>query len=124
MSGKLTGFVREYILAFSIVTLILGIILFLLSFIHYFLNDFQPDFIKNLEEWNFYLIIIGFIFLAAGIYYLYTYLKNKKFILKEIDTNKRSELIKMHPELKSKVKRMPSKYKEMLKEKEKELNIK
>jgi len=124
MKLNISGFIREYILGFSIIVLIFGLILFLLSFIHYFLSDFQPDFIKNLEDWNFYLIIIGFILLATGVYYLYTYYKNKKFILEEIQTNKRSELVKMHAELKNKVKHMPSKYKKMLKDKEKELNIK
>ena len=84
----------------------------------------QPDFIRNLGDWNFYILIVGFIFLGAGIYYLYTYLKNKKFILDEIKTNKRSELLKKHAELKNTVRHMPSKYHKMLKDKEKELKIK
>ena len=49
---------------------------------------------------------------------------DKKFILEEIKTDKRSEFIKRHNELRNTVKRLPSKYKEMLKEKEKELGIK
>ena len=44
--------------------------------------------------------------------------------LEELRTNKRSEIIKMHAELKSVVKHLPSKYRKMLKDKEKELSIK
>jgi len=124
MSGKISRFIREYILVFSIVVLIVGFIIFLLSLTFFLFKDIQPDFIKNLGDWNYYLIVIGFILLATGIYYLYIYLKNRKFILEEIKTNKRSELLKKHAELKSTVRRMPSKYKSLLKEKEKELNIK
>jgi len=124
MSGRIVGFFREFVLVFSIITLILGLIIFSLSLIHYFLKDMAPDFIKNLQDWNFYLMIVGFILLAAGIYYLYSYLKNKKFILDEIKTNKRSELLKKHAELKNTVRHMPSKYQKMFKDKEKELKIK
>ena len=124
MSGRIVSFFREYVLIFSILTLIFGLLIFLLSLIHYFFSDMQPDFIKDLQDWNFYILIIGFILLGAGIYYLYTYLKNKKFILDEIKTNKRSELLKKHAELKNTVRHMPSKYQKMLKDKEKELKIK
>lgn len=124
MSGRIVGFFREFVLVFSIIALILGLIIFSLSLIHYFFQDMQPEFIENLQDWNFYLMIIGFILLAAGIYYLYSYHKNKKFILDEIKTNKRSELLKKHAELKSTVRHMPSKYQKMLKDKEKELKIK
>jgi hypothetical protein len=124
MSGRIVSFFREYVLVFSIIALILGLIIFLLSLIHYFLSDMQPDFIRDLKDWNFYILIIGFIIFAAGIYYLYTYLKNKKFILDEIKTNKRSELLKKHAELKNTVRHMPKKFQKMLKDKEKELKIK
>ena len=45
-------------------------------------------------------------------------------MLDEIATNKRSELLKMHSELKITAKKLPSKYRNMLKEKEKEFKIK
>jgi hypothetical protein len=44
--------------------------------------------------------------------------------LDELATNKRSELLKMHSELKQTAKKLPSKYKKMLKEKEEEFKIK
>jgi hypothetical protein len=44
--------------------------------------------------------------------------------LEELATNKRSELLKMHSELKLTAKKLPSKYRNMLKEKEKEFKIK
>ena len=81
-------------------------------------------FIKNLGDWNFYLVIIGLIVFAFGAYYLYIYLKNRKFVLEELQTNKRSELLKKHVELKDTVRHLPSKYRKMLKEKETELRIK
>ncbi len=52
------------------------------------------------------------------------FISQKNFIIKEIETNKRSEFIKLHAELKNSVKYLPSKYKEMLRQKEKELKIK
>ena len=43
---------------------------------------------------------------------------------REIETNKRSEFIRKHAELKDSVKYLPSKYRAMLQQKEKELKIK
>jgi len=124
MSGKITGFFREYVFGLSIITFIVGLVLLILSLVHYFLEAYQPEFIKNLGDWNFYLVIIGLIIFAFGAYYLYSYLKNRKFVLEEIKTNKRSEFIKIHGEMKDTVRYLPSKYRKMLKEKEKELRIK
>jgi hypothetical protein len=44
--------------------------------------------------------------------------------MKEIETKKRSEFIKKHAKLKADSKHLPSKYKDILKQKEKELKIK
>jgi hypothetical protein len=52
------------------------------------------------------------------------FISKKNFIIREIETNKRSEFIKKHAELKSSVKYLPLKYKEILKQKEKEFKIK
>jgi heme/copper-type cytochrome/quinol oxidase subunit 1 len=123
MSGKISSFLREYVLYFSLILTILGLILFLLSLGYYMFNSLGIDFVKNLKEWNFYIIIIGFIILITGIYYLYSFLKNKRFVIKELKTNKRSEFVKRHAELKNTVKHMPSKYHKMIKDKEKELKI-
>jgi len=78
----------------------------------------------TLIPWSLYILIIGLILFGMGIYYLYMFVTKKNFIMKEIETNKRSEFIKKHAELKYSVKYLPSKYKEMLKRKEKELKIK
>ena len=128
MSGKITSFLRNYVLGISIIFVIIGLFIFLMGVIWYGLKDlnlgFYTDQIKSLEDWNFFLLILGFIVLGAGIWYLYSYLKNKKFLLEEIKTNKRSELIKKHRELKNIVRHLPSKYQKMLRDKEKELKIK
>jgi hypothetical protein len=44
-------------------------------------------------------------------------------VLEELNTNKRSEFLKKHVEIKQKIKNLPSKYQKMLKEKEEELQI-
>jgi hypothetical protein len=127
MAGKITNFFRETQLFFSIILTILGIIILFLGVTGIWCQDFCRDvfnFSEELLSWSLYLLFAGFIVFLAGIWYLYTYLKNRKFILDEIETNKRSELIKKHLELKNAVKHMPSKYQKMLKEKEDELSIK
>ena len=127
MANKITEFIREFIFIFSIITTILGLGLFLSGIIAMFAPDIPKDVFglsENTISWNLYIVIIGFIVLLIGAYYLYVYLINRKFILEEIKTNKRSEFIKKHPELKIKVKKMPTKFKKMVKEKEDELKIK
>jgi len=125
MAGKIIGFLREAKMVLSIILVVIGLIVFLLSLTHYVLQGFEPEFIKNaVGNWNAFLIPMGLIVFGLGIYYLYDFFKNKKFILKEIDTNKRSEFLKRHSELKNTVRYMPKKYQKMLKDKEKELKIK
>ena len=123
MSGKIVGFVRENIFVISIICLILGIVTMIFPIIHYAFADMQPELIRSLDEWNFYLIFVGFILIVTGVWYLFVYLKNRKFILEEIDTNKRSEFMRRHGELTNIVRKMPTKFKEMVEEKEKELKI-
>ena len=131
MAGKIAGFLREYVVGLSIIVMIIGIFLLLMGVIWYGFGETQDlqlsvytDVIYELKDGNAYFIAIGLIVLGIGIWYLYSYFKNRKFILEELETNKRSELIKKHGELKDTVKFLPSKYKKMLKEKEKELRIK
>ena len=128
MAGKITRFFREYILALSIILTILGLIVLFMGVIWYWARDVNlgiyTETIKNLQDWNAYLLVIGLIVFGIGVWYLYSYFNNKKFVLKELETNKRSEFLKTHSEVKDKVRRMPSKYKKMLNEKEKELKIK
>ena len=127
MSGKITRFLREYVLIFSSILTILGIILLFIGITGVWFNEMAKE-LLNLSDvfidWSFYILAFGFIVFVIGVYYLYVYLKNRKFILKELETNKRSELTKRHAELKTTVKHMPSKYQKMLKEKERELRLK
>ena len=124
MKDKIIGFFREYVFGLSLLIFIMGLVILFLGFMHYFLMDFEPEFIANLDEWNFYLIIIGFIIFGIGLWYFYTYYKNKKIFFKQVISSKRSEFIKIHSDLKNIVRHMPSKYQKMLQEKEKELKIK
>ena len=124
MSGKIASFFREYVLIFSIILIILGcIVLFIGATGIWFKIDILL-FLREPNDWSMYLLILGFIILAIGVYYLYSYLMNRKFVIEELETNKRSEFLKKHNEVKQKVKHLPSKYNKMLKEKEDELKIK
>lgn len=128
MIDKIVKFLREYSLIFSIILFVIGIGPFIMGLIYMFAENAELGIISKLIHklggWNMYLLVIGFIVFAMGAYYLYKYITNKKFILKELETNKRSEFLKKHSELKVYVRHMPSKYHKMLKEKEKELKIK
>lgn len=125
MSGKITGFLREYVFGLSIIFTILGFILIFMSGSYYAFEGLGIDFINNLQDWNLYLLILGFVvFSWFGVYYLYSFITNRKFVLEELETNKRSEFLKKHSQVKIKVKHLPSKYHKMLKDKEKELKIK
>ena len=127
MAGKITNFLREFKLIFSIILSILGfLILFVGIAVTWLWTNFEGifSFMSEYQIWSPYFLILGFIVFAFGIWYLYSYFKDRKFILEEMETNKRSELIKRHAELRTAVKHMPSKYKKMLKDKEDELKIK
>lgn len=126
MAGRITEFFREYVLIFSIILIILGLFVLLIG-ITGILEDHPMNFLNLTNEilaWSFYFLVLGFIILGTGLWYLYSFFKNRKFLLQELKTNKRSELIKMHAELKNVVKHLPSKYRKMLKAKEQELSIK
>ena len=126
MAGKITNFFRELVLPFSIILTILGLFILIIGITGIWATDFPEETLNltdDILEWSPYFLIIGFIILGTGIWYLYSYLKNRKFILDELETNKRSELLKKHAELKNTVKHMPSKYQRMLKAKEEELKI-
>jgi hypothetical protein len=57
------------------------------------------------------------------VYYLYSYITKRKYVLDELKTDKRSEILKKRSKLESTVKKLPSKYQKMLTEKEEEFNI-
>lgn len=126
MAGKITGFFREFVLIFSIILTIAGLFVLIIGATGNWAPNILEDvlnFTDDILQWWLYFLIAGFIIFGAGVWYLYSYLKNRKFILKELETNKRSELIKKHAELKTTVRHMPSKYRKMLEDKEKELKI-
>jgi putative Mn2+ efflux pump MntP len=81
-------------------------------------------FIYNLQDWNAYILVGGLIIFGIGLYYIYSYLKKRNFLLKELKTDKRSEILKKRNELKNTAKHLPSKYQRMLIDKEDELGIK
>ena len=127
MSGKITGFFREYVFGLSIVATIVGLIVLFIGVLWTWFGDEAKELLNLTDDvikWNLYVLIVGLIVFGMGIYYLYSFIVKKKFVLEELQTNKRSELLKRHSELKEAVRHLPSKYKEMVKEKEKELRIK
>lgn len=128
MNGKITGFLREYVFVLSIIFTILGAIVLFIGITGIWFEDIPKDFFGFSAEilaWSFYILILGFVVFGwFGVYYLYSYLKNRKFVLEGLETNKRSEFLKKHAEIKIKVKHLPSKFHKMLKEKEEELKIK
>jgi len=129
MASKITGFMREYVFGLSIITIILGLFLLFTGVLWFWFNEIVMEnsaleFIANLENLNAYLLVAGLIIFGIGLYYLYSFLKNRKLALEGLKTDKRSEFLKKHNELKSIVKYLPSKYQKMLEDKENELKIK
>ncbi len=125
---KITGLLKEYVFGLSIISMIIGLFLLFMGIIFYWISDielgFYTDIIKKLDQWNAFILVGGLIIFGIGLYYLYSYQTNRAFVLEEIKTNKRSEFLKKHKELKGTVKHLPSKYQKMVKDKEKDLKIK
>jgi CHASE3 domain sensor protein len=130
MLEKLVKFLREYVLVFSGICIIVGLFFFLIGMFWWWVRNLLENansplhLFSALEYGNTYLLVFGLIVLGIGLYYVYSFLKKRKFVVDEIKTNKRSELLKKRRELESTVKHLPSKYQRMLEEKEEELNIK
>ena len=126
---KITALLREYVVGLSIIIMICGFVLLIMGVLWYWFIDALTEngslqFIRDLGDWNAYLLVGGLIIFGIGLYYIYSYITKRKFVLEEIKTNKRSEFLKKHKELKGTVKHLPSKYQKMVKDKEKELKIK
>ena len=126
---KITALLREYVVGLSIIIMICGFVLLIMGVLWYWFRDAVTEngslqFIRDLGDWNAYLLVGGLIIFGIGLYYIYSYITKRKFVLEEIKTNKRSEFLNKHKELKGTVKHLPSKYRKMVKEKEKELKIK
>ena len=125
--GKISQLLREYMFGLSIILIIIGAIIFIFGTI----GILSPDMLKDsmgLEEailnWSPYIFGLGIIILLTGIYYLYSFETNKRFLISEIETNKRSEFVKRHADLKKAARNLPTKYQDILHEKEKELKVK
>jgi hypothetical protein len=130
MSGRIIGFLREYILGLSILTIIPGVVFMFMGVVYlFFISIAEPTnsllhFIKDpLGVWNDYILVAGLIIFGIGVYYLYSYMNKRKFLLDELKTDKRSEILKKRSKLEATVKHLPSKYQRMLSEKEEEFNI-
>ncbi len=129
MAGRITGFLREYVLALSILTIIPGIVFIFMGVVFLFFNSIgEPansllHFIFVLGVWNDYILIAGLIIFGIGVYYLYSFITKRKYVLDELKTDKRSEILKKRSKLESTVKHLPSKYQKMLSDKEEECNI-
>jgi hypothetical protein len=125
---KITVLLKEYVFGLSILSMIIGLFLIFMGIIFYWISDielgFYTDIIMELDQWNAFVLIGGLIIFGIGTYYLYSYQMNRAFVLEEIKTNKRSEFLKKHKELKVRIKHLPSKYQKMVEDKEKELKIK
>jgi hypothetical protein len=130
MTGRIVRFLREYVLALSILLIIPGIVFIFMGIMFLFFSsateptDSLFHFVYALGVWNDYILIAGLIIFGIGVYYIYSYFTKRKFVLKELQTDKRSEILKMRNKLETTVKHLPSKYQQMLSEKEEEFNIK
>jgi hypothetical protein len=130
MLEKLVKFLREYVLVFSGILIIFGLFFLLMGVFWILFNDlvnntsFLFHFVVTFKEWNWYFLIFGLIMLGIGLYYVYSFVKKRRFVIKEIKTDKRSEILKKRREIESAAKHLPTKYQNMLAEKEEELNIK
>ena len=127
MANMLVRIWKEYIMGISILLLIIGLVILIFGILGMWFDDFLINTFalnQDLLSWSLYLLLIGAVVALIGVYYLYDFLKNKRFLLEEIDTNKRSEFLKNHTKLRTAARHLPSKYQEMLSEKEKELRVK
>lgn len=118
---------KEYIMGISIALLIIGLIVLIFGILGTLSSDMLTDMLRihpDVLDWSLYILIIGAILTFSGGYYLYDFLRNKRFLLDKIETNKRSEFMKYHAQLKNAVRKLPSKYQEMLHKKEKQLRLK
>jgi len=133
MAGRIVGFLREYIFGLSILTMIPGLFFIFMGIMYYgFRNVISPPtspfhFIYQPfgnGDFNAYFLVAGLIIFGIGAYYLYSFLTKRKFVLDELKTDKRSEILKKRNKLESTVKHLPKKYQQKLSDKEEEFSIK
>jgi len=129
MSGRIVGFLREYVLVLSILLLIPALLFIIMGVVYlFFISSAEPTtspfhFIYQVGIWNDYILVLGLILLSISAYYMYSFFTKRKYVLDELKTDKRSEILKKRSKLESTVKQLPSKYQKMLSDKEDEFNI-
>ena len=77
MSGKITGFFREYVFGLSIVAMIVGLIVLFIGVVGIWFEDVARnvlDLTGEIITWSPYVLIIGLIVFGMGIYYLYDFI--------------------------------------------------
>ena len=126
MTWKINEFFREYVYVLSIITIFIGIPITIFGIIGILTTILQDSMgiSSAIVEWSPYFLGLGIIILLTGIFYLYSFQKNKRFFIDELETNKRSEFVKKHQEIKNSVRYLPKKYQKILHNKEKEFKIK
>lgn len=127
MSGKITKMMREYVFGLSILATIVGAVVTIFGVLGIWMKSLLTDTLSissDLLVWCPYILVVGIIILLAGVWYLYDFFRNKKILLDDLQTRKRSEFLKNHAALKDAARHLPSKYQNLLEEKEKELNVK
>lgn len=126
MANMLGRMWKEHVAEISIVLLIIGLVTLIFGILGMIWTENLIDMLGINEEllsWSLYILIVGFILTLAGAFYFYDFMRNKRFLLDELETNKRSEFMKNHAELKNAARHLPTKYQDMLAEKEDELRV-
>jgi len=126
MMGKINEFFREYVYVLSIITIIIGIPITIFGALGILTTILQDSIgiSSTIVDWSPYFLGLGIVILLTGVFYLYSFQKNKRFFIDELETNKRSEFVKKHQEIKNAVRYLPKKYQKILQDKEKEFKIK
>ncbi|MBS3778101.1 MAG: hypothetical protein KGY50_02270 [Candidatus Thermoplasmatota archaeon] len=127
MANILQRIWKEHVAEISIVLLIIGLMTLIFGILGIIWTENLIDTLgisQDLLSWSVYILIVGVILTLAGTFYFYDFMRNKRFLLSELETKKRSEFLKNHAEIKNAVRHLPTKYQDMLTEKEKELRIK
>jgi len=126
MMGKINEFFREYVYVLSIITIIIGIPITIFGALGILTTILQDSIgiSSTIVDWSPYFLGLGIVILLTGVFYLYSFQKNKRFFIDELETNKRSEFVKKHQEIKNAVRYLPKKYQKILHDKEKEFKIK
>ena len=118
---------REYIFVLSIILAIIGAIVLVIGILGTWWKQMVMDalgFSDDIVVWSPYILALGVIVLLLGIWYLYSFINNKRILSEGLQTNKRSEFVKNHAELKIAARRLPSRYLHELQEKEREFRFK